>query len=97
MQAERKRVREGGREDEEKEREDRDGAGEEKGRGRMQQRSGGVDECVGPIVFTQFHPSNKSFKREIREKVKAKQRRDATGKQTRCTALQQMVSYSNQT
>lgn len=77
---ERKKESEGGREDEEKEREDRDEAGEEKGRGRMQQRSGSVDECVSPIVFTQFHPSNKSFKRGIREKVKAKQRRDATGK-----------------
>ncbi len=60
---------------------DRDKAGKEKREAEreraMQQRSGGVDECVSPIVFTQFHPSNKSFKRGIREKVKAKQRRDA--------------------
>lgn len=38
----------------------------------MRQRSRGVDECVSPIVFTQFHPSNKSFKRGIREKGKSK-------------------------
>lgn len=35
----------------------------------MRQRSG---QRVGPIVFTQFHPSNKSFKRGIGGEVKAK-------------------------
>lgn len=43
-------------------REDGDKARQRENR-EMQQRSGGVDECVSPIVFTQFHPSNKSFKR----------------------------------
>lgn len=41
----------------------------------MQQGLGGVDECVSPIVFSRFPPSNKSFKRGIRKKIKAKQRR----------------------
>lgn len=41
-----------------------------------------LDECVSPIMFTQFHPSNKSFKTGIREKVKAKHRRDAERSQT---------------
>lgn len=73
------------RQDGEKEGEDRDKAGKGDGKGRegeMRQRSRGVDECVSPIMFTQFHPSNKSFKTGIREKVKAKHRRDAERSQT---------------
>lgn len=70
----------------EREGEDRDKAGKGGGgkgrKGETQQRSRGVDECVSPIMFTQFHPSNKSFKTGIREKVKAKHRRDAQGSQT---------------
>lgn len=62
----------------------------------MQQRSGGVYVCVSPIVFTQFYPSDKSFKRGIREKAKAKHGRGAEGWQTYCIALQQTVSYSNE-
>lgn len=52
------------------------------GQSEKERCSGGqgcVDECVSPIVFTKCHPSNKSFKRGIRRKVKAKQRGDAEG------------------